>query len=224
MNKQLQHAICLIEQNISAYYDFELLTSANEYIVSRQHLRQLVANVDGYPEWLALGAVWFEDRQQTDEVFIAIHLDQKLAKVFQRGESPLNKLNDDNISNFCVLIEEVSHFHLLANKAAQGITLSKLELELQGEIDKVIVCANLLHKQTGCCHLSPLVRKICDATHVANAFYEQATIYAAKFFACFLQRGHAAHTHNVLLRRCLQRYYLSPWQQKRQSLFNPVFY
>lgn len=205
---------------MSRYYGFELQTSAADHLVSRKTLLDVVDDAIGYPEWQALAAVWFEERGE--EIFIAMHCDSSIVAALMQHD-PCASLHSGNLADFCILVEEISHFHLLTNKAAQQVALSRLELELQAEIDKVIVSADFLYHQTGECHIVPLVSVICREVACSDALYRQASVGAVQFFRHFMAREeHAFHTHSVPLREFLQRCYMFPWQRKR-SLFFPNF-
>ena len=207
----------MIEASIAEYYAFDLLATAPRHLVSRQQLRQVVDNVDCYPEWQTSGAVWL-DEQQDDTVYISIHLDREVIETIANID-PYQTLSNDNINDFCVIVEEVSHFHLLVNKIHHGIALPKLELELQGEIDKIVICAELLYHQTGRCYLPPLVRKICDEAYLnEDDHYQQANRHVAGFFHRSLPN--IEHIKSGRLQRFLRRNYLQPWPDKVHTLLN----
>jgi hypothetical protein len=48
---------------------------------------------------------------------------------------------DDGLDALCQIIEGVSHFVYLANRAARGREATQLELEVQAEVDKYVVLA-----------------------------------------------------------------------------------
>ena len=217
MTGQLYRTMAMIEATIAEYYAFDLLATAPHHLVSRQQLRRVVDNVDRYPEWQTPGAVWL-DQQQDDTVYISIHLDRKIIETIANID-PYQTLSNANLNDFCVIVEEVSHFHLLVNKIHHGIALPKLELELQGEIDKILICAELLYRQTGRCYLPPLVRKICDEAHlIDDDLYQQANNHVARFFYRSLPK--IKHTKSRRLRQFLRKNYLQPWQDKVHTLLN----
>ncbi len=222
MNTSLLQNITRIEQGIASYYGFECLASACDYLVTREQLRATIAAAESYPEWHAAGAVWLDDRHGTEEIFIAVCFDTRIVQAITSSD-PWQCLTNINLNSFCVLIEEISHFHLLLNKTARDIALPRLELELQGEIDKIIICADLLYRQTGSCHLPSLLQKICDEPHtLADDIYARANDHAATFFYRFLQQATPAHTRSRGLQAFLRQNYLRPWQEKVGKLLNPL--
>lgn len=217
MTGQLYRTMAMIEETIAEYYAFDLLATAPHHLVSRQQLRRVVDNVDCYPEWQTPGAVWL-DQQQDDTVYISIHLDRQISETIT-NINPYQTLSNANLNDFCVIVEEVSHFHLLVNKIHHGIALPKLELELQGEIDKILICAELLYRQTGRCYLPPLVRKICDEAYLINDdLYQQANRHVARFF--YRSLPNIEHTKSRRLQQFLRKNYLQPWQDKVHTLLN----
>ena len=219
MNTSLLQNIDHVEQLLATYYGFECRATVCDYLVTRPQLHASLANAQDYPEWHAAGAVWLDDSSQ--DIFIAVHFDTQVGENLAAC-NPLRCLTNKNLPSFCVLVEEISHFHLLLNKIARGIALPRLELELQGEIDKIIVCADLLYHQTGRCYLPPLLQKICDEPHqITDHLYAQANDHAATFFYRFLRDAAPVHTQSQTLRHFLRQNYLRPWQQKVCTLLNP---
>ena len=222
MNTLLLHSIARIEHSIAAYYGFDCLASVCDYLVTQEQLRAALTTAPDYPEWQAAGAVWLDNSSSREDLFIAVYFDAQIGQNITTYD-PWRQLNNTNLASFCVLIEEISHFHLLLNKMVRGIDLPRLEMEMQGEIDKILICANLLYRQTGSCYLPPLLQKICDEPHpLVSGLYEQANDHAATFFYRFLQRAAPVHTHSRNLRDFLQQNYLRPWQDKIVTLLNPL--
>ena len=60
---------------------------------------------------------------------------------------PRVQLDDRNLDPFCAAIEEVSHFVYLSFCARAERTVTELELELQGEVDKYLCAVFLLSLQ-----------------------------------------------------------------------------
>ena len=60
---------------------------------------------------------------------------------------PRVQLDDSNLGPFCTLAEEVSHFVYLLFCARAERSVTQLELELQGEVDKYLTAAFLLSQQ-----------------------------------------------------------------------------
>ena len=85
--------------------------------------------------------------QQDDALSLSLFLDSDM---LQRVEShrPLEKLRANMLDDLWKVIEGVSHFNCVAFKATSDRTLSLLELELQGEIDKFVTTMLIAVQQT----------------------------------------------------------------------------
>ena len=63
--------------------------------------------------------------------------------------NPLESVGDVNIAAFAVLVEEVDHLLTIASRAAEGRTVSLLELEHHACVTKYLMVLHFLGKQTG---------------------------------------------------------------------------
>jgi len=70
-------------------------------------------------------------------VSLAVVFADDVATTLDRAD-PREGLDTDNLDAFCTVIEEVSHFLVLAFCARSERGVTQLELELQGEVDKYL--------------------------------------------------------------------------------------
>ncbi|MFT5133454.1 MAG: hypothetical protein ACI9SC_001926 [Gammaproteobacteria bacterium] len=82
------------------------------------------------------------DNELLVSLFIAEDLLQKL-----ESDNPYKNLNQNNIADFCTVLEGVSHFLYLTWNAGHDRSVSQLELELQAEVDKFVSIYNLFRMQ-----------------------------------------------------------------------------
>jgi len=73
------------------------------------------------------------------ELRLAIYLHDQVLNNLHR-HNPFLGLNEQNIHDFCIMTEEVSHFLYTIWRVRHRIQMTKLELELQAEVDKFIIC------------------------------------------------------------------------------------
>jgi hypothetical protein len=73
------------------------------------------------------------------ELELALFVDQRALDNL-RTRDPRQHLDEDNLQDFCLAVEGVSHFVYVAWRARQERPVSGLELELQAEIDKFVAC------------------------------------------------------------------------------------
>lgn len=216
---QLFEVFSGIENRLSSYYEFQLAAPAIDHLIDRDSLLGVIGEtVTELPEWQARASCWFvEAEHESEGLFIGMHIDEHLLERVL-SPSPLVSLSQDNLDAFAVLVEEISHFHLLLNRARAGLKVSHLELEWQGEIDKMLVAAMLLDEQVGDPHVVPLARKLFDLSTITaknEHLYWTATKYAAQFWYGIAE---GTPIDSALLRRLLHRAYHGSWTEKMDSI------
>lgn len=82
-------------------------------------------------------------RQGAEDLEIALYLP---AVALERATPRSAALTDDV---FCQVVEGVSHFLYLADRARREVQVTQLELELQAEVDKFVVLVDELYKSRG---------------------------------------------------------------------------
>ena len=82
-------------------------------------------------------------------VGLSVYID---AQVLQRLQqcNPLQRLDAQNLADFCTAVEGISHFHYLVWCLLHDRQVSLLELELQAEVDKYALASLLVTRQHGC--------------------------------------------------------------------------
>jgi hypothetical protein len=84
--------------------------------------------------------------QEGDEVSLGVVLEEEVGERLTAAD-PRVHLDGGNLAPFCTLTEEVSHFVYLLFCARTARTITELELELQGEVDKYLTAAFFLSLQ-----------------------------------------------------------------------------
>lgn len=82
----------------------------------------------------------------SDEIRLGIFVDDEVLANLKRN-NPAREVNDANLGDFLLAIEAVSHFLLVIHCARAQRPIRPVELELQAEVDKYLVCLLLLHEQ-----------------------------------------------------------------------------
>jgi hypothetical protein len=85
-------------------------------------------------------------RQQDGEISLGVVLEPAVGERLAR-EDPRVRLGPSNLDPFCTVTEEVSHFLYLLFCVRTARTVTELELELQGEVDKYLCSTFLLSLQ-----------------------------------------------------------------------------
>ncbi|HET7292777.1 MAG TPA: hypothetical protein VFM88_10150 [Vicinamibacteria bacterium] len=84
--------------------------------------------------------------QEGDEVRLGVVLDGEVRDEVARAD-PRVRLDAGNLAALCTLTEEVSHFLYVLFCARCRRSVTQLELELQGEVDKYLTAVSLLSVQ-----------------------------------------------------------------------------
>lgn len=74
-----------------------------------------------------------------DELTVGLFIDDD-ALVNLAADDPTARLHNGNLQDFLLVVEGVSHFVYLTWRAQADQNVSALELELQAEIDKYVIC------------------------------------------------------------------------------------
>jgi hypothetical protein len=85
-------------------------------------------------------------RHDGDDIALGVVLEAAVRAHLARRD-PRVQLDQSNLGPFCTLAEEVSHFVYLLFCARSERSVTQLELELQGEVDKYLTAVFLLSRQ-----------------------------------------------------------------------------
>jgi hypothetical protein len=86
--------------------------------------------------------------EEGDTLSMALHIDATVLERLRRCD-PIAELTQHNLADYLTVAEGVSHFVYVAWNAGYDKPVTLLELELQAEVDKYVLCAWLLREQ-GC--------------------------------------------------------------------------
>ena len=223
---RLKTLIQSVESRLARYYGFEPSTSAADHLMPQSELNQHVQDRDNTDMGnQQQGSVAITQCEVSSDVFLGIAFAPKILDDISLRD-PAIELSTKNINAACVIIEEVSHFHLLVNRAQKNQHVSQLELEWQGEIDKLLVCAQFLQDQCGDAHMLPLARQIYDLSEIycrnpdlTNRYWE-ATRLAAQFWfgALTTAANDSAPLRDPNLQKRLTRAYAASWAGKLEAV------
>jgi hypothetical protein len=137
-------------------------------------------------------------KENDGSLSVGVVLEEGLCEDLARND-PRVRLNGANLAPFCTLIEEVSHFLYLLFCARCGRSITQLELELQGEVDKYLTAVAFLSLQNEGA-VSPRLRDLLFRHyHLAQGMSaERAERYRT---ASGLAERYCAHLETQFLRR-----------------------
>lgn len=146
--------------------------------------------------------------ERGDELEIGLFVDgAALANLAEND--PGHRLSEDNLGDFLLAVEGVSHFVYVVWRAHAGRSVSGLELELQAEVDKYVIC--LLSAGAAPASSGPLRRRLFeqfrfddDLDQGERERYATANSNARRYSASlerrFVQRGRIADMLDELRR------------------------
>ena len=218
-----------VERRICHYYGFNLGNiSATNFVITEntssprsfdkaeqtKQEQNDIETIHGLPRSAVL--VW-QDQEDDGELHLGLYFRNQAIEPMTRA-CPLISLNHQNLDAFCLIIEEISHFYLIVQRALEKREVSKLELEWQAEIDKLLIAAWILEEQTGDPHLHQLAHSLFSTPIFSSeeTRYQEASDQAAKLWYYALKNGIGTKISlfNPNFRRFMRTNYQKPLQEK----------
>jgi hypothetical protein len=132
----------LIQAQLQDYYDLKLNHRVDDFLISDRYLAD---SLEGRPnprntdeKILVL--------EESDGLCISLFLAEELLESLDEN-NPFDQLNSSNLNAYCTVLEGVSHFIYLCFNASHDRPVSRLEIELQAEVDKFVSIILLARKQ-----------------------------------------------------------------------------
>ncbi|MDH5447188.1 MAG: hypothetical protein OEY52_16685 [Gammaproteobacteria bacterium] len=97
--------------------------------------------------------------QNDDQLDVALFLSKEIIGHLE-ANNPLESLNEENLHQFWVALEGISHFTYLTWNAQYDRQISLFELELQAEVDKFVMAIWLFSRQQDMLHPKHLITKL----------------------------------------------------------------
>jgi hypothetical protein len=86
-------------------------------------------------------------RSDGEDLALTLFIDQQVMRRLALDD-PYQRLHDQNLGDFLMALEGVSHFLYLVHRASHSREVTRLELELQAEVDKYVT-VNILARSQG---------------------------------------------------------------------------
>ena len=131
-----------LQSQLESIYALESQHRVNDFLIQDARLVSYLdnsVNAREIPEKLLI-------RQDGDNVDLALYLDAGLVRRLEQND-PTRLLHDDNIHDFWIALEGISHFLYVIYNVEYERGVSLFELELQAEVDKYILAALLVGRQ-----------------------------------------------------------------------------
>ena len=127
-----------IQQQFEAIYQLPQDLSIEDFLINQETLEKLKEQPYNLPNTQNRKGLMLLFPKE-NELRLAIYLHDQVINNLHKF-NPFLELNEKNIHAFCIMAEEVSHFLYTTWKARHSIQITRLELELQAEVDKFIIC------------------------------------------------------------------------------------
>jgi hypothetical protein len=189
MSVKQQDFTCLnqLQQQLQSIYEIDIPHMVSDFVTTDQQMVSCLThgNRNHIREQLLL-------QQDAEDLDVSLYLHSGIVKgLVERTADYL--FDPDNMEDMCLAIEGISHFLYLVWRAINQQRVTRLELELQAEVDKYILILSLL-KEQNCSGMTGKLRTILfeniifDSTLSVTELtrYKEANFYAAKY--CWQQQ------------------------------------
>lgn len=207
-SKEFLEHLLQVEGFLKRYYDITHSHSAADHLIDDKEL-QKHSSIKNQQR----AAVYLLKEDQ--DTYLSVYFNQKIQEQILSTQ-PYNSLNHQNLDAFCVLVEEISHFHLILTRVLKQQKTKEVELEWQGEIDKMLLSSHLIEAQHGSDHTQPLLMVLFSENNTIKntSTYEDANFYARKFW---LKNHKSLKNKKAELKENLKDLYYKDWQEKYKA-------
>ncbi len=187
---------------LESIYQLPQVELAENYLINQNQLQYFLGHEHPYCH--------------ADEVVVSSYDGSELEIGIFFHQKILNNLKNPTLIQKLNVIEGISHYLLLSYKFQQNIALTRLELEMQAEIDKFLYYSlsdqrtknyeqsfNVLHVPINLESLNPEQQQL----------YQHANQLAKKYCHYLLKKFLARKTHDALLCE-IRNFYRMPYAQK----------
>jgi len=151
--------------------------------------------------------------QENDDLFLSLYLQQEILENL-KFNGPGIHIHKGNINDFCLALEGTSHFVYLIWNASFQRSVTRLEMEIQAEIDKFIILSKYACQK----HLRPLSAQLRSLLFESVQYraglsdleyrrYRDANFFAAKYCRFLESRNYLRDGLEQDLLKELRRFY-----------------
>lgn len=198
-----------IDAKMRRFYDLRHGCSVDEHLIHDQHL---IPDPD-------LRAATLVSEEEQGEIALAVYFNDEITQHLNQFDL-FCALDIQRLDALCVLIEELSHFHLLCDRASKNRKTSRLELEWQAEIDKLLFATLVIFDQQGYWLFERIERELYHRAKVISKeedLYRQANQLANEFWKNISnpKKLTPQFFQNPSFLQYMQQYYQTPWHEKK---------
>jgi len=179
----MSNLLANIQNNLESIYEVSVQLDIDDYVITDKHFAEVLSNktIDSNSlEQLLISP-------QDDCLDISLYLDIKLINRLCNSY-PSKHSNKNDLHDFWIALEGVSHFLYLAWNANYDRPVSQLELELQAEVDKFVSATAVLGLEKNKAFMQeiwsllfsqPKFNENLEKDHLAR--YKKANAYASQY-------------------------------------------
>jgi hypothetical protein len=201
-----------IQRSLERTYDLALPVQVEDYLMDGEALAALDLSGD------SLILV-----EEGDTLDVGIYVEPpSLANLARRN--PFARLDGENLSDFCAVTEEVSHFLYVVWNALHARRITKLELELQAEVDKFVTASLCLTAQRGEAASDDLASRLFERYRLKDGLdaesrerYETANALAGRYCRSLARRYLKERQLKPMMAE-LRRFYRLPQAGKLEAI------
>lgn len=204
-----------IQQQLAAFYETPFDHCINDFLVTDGKLARLLQsapNATDNGERLLL-------MQSPDGLDVSLYIDETILEALSLDD-PYVQLTSANLNDFLIALEGVSHFNYVVWHAGHERPVTRLELELQAEVDKFVTGSMLFASQGELGAMEAFhealfsnVRFHPELDHGEETRYRDANRYAAKYCITLTRRFRHQHDQPSFVNE-LRRFYRLPQNEK----------
>ena len=190
-----------LQDMLARLYGLDLEADVRDYLVTDSRLLECIP-ADGH---VPASETLFV-HEDGDELGLTLYLNEELLERLLSA-NPCDSLSFGNLDDFCKVLEGVSHFVYLAWNALNDKSVTRLELELQAEVDKYVSSRLLVESQDDTSlasqhlkhHLFDRVRYLDELDESERARYEHANDTVRRYCHSLEQRFSAQRVCAAML-------------------------
>lgn len=201
-----------LQYKLEAIYEFQVEQRIDDYLTTdEKFVAEITSSERSAREQVLL-------QQEGDDYLLSLYLDQQVYNSFSHPSVP-ESMCHQQAGDFCLAVEGVSHFLYLCWNANFEREVTKLELELQAEVDKYLMLLEFATADSGLVHPWLFDNwKLEDGLNDEEQVrYEKANSYASKYCKGLAQRYMGIGQTNEMLRE-LRRFYRKTQKQKLRMI------
>jgi len=131
-----------LQKHLSRIYEIDIEHDVDDFLITDPEVARALESADGARDSREKLLV----RRTGDELDVALYVDPVVIEHLLEDD-PADALHDGNLDDYWVALEGVSHFMYFLWNTHHRRTVSRLELEMQAEVDKYVSAAFLIGRQ-----------------------------------------------------------------------------